>query len=138
MLTLSQNINNLFNDIACLRPTFLCGAPRVWSRLYDKLTFTINGSGFVKRTMFHYGFNAKKAALQKGELYFWTINTTLGQSTALWDSILFSKTKARLGGRVRFILSGSAPLDPKLGEFLKMYGDLLFLNEIVAAFVAQY
>jgi len=33
---------------------------------------------------------------------------------------LFSKTKARLGGRVRFILSGSAPLDPKLGEFLKI------------------
>jgi len=38
----------------------------------------------------------------------------------LWDKILFSKTKARIGGRVRFILSGSAPLDPKLGEFLKI------------------
>jgi long-chain acyl-CoA synthetase len=58
--------------------------------------------------MFHYGFAAKKAALAKG------------QTAPLWDSILFSKTKARLGGRVRFILSGSAPLDPKLGEFLKM------------------
>jgi long-chain acyl-CoA synthetase len=37
-----------------------------------------------------------------------------------WDKILFSKTKARIGGRVRFILSGSAPLDPKLAEFLKI------------------
>jgi long-chain acyl-CoA synthetase len=98
----------LFNDIAALRPTFLVGAPRVWSRLYDKLTLTISTSGFVKRTLFSVGFNAKKNAMAKG------------QASPLWDGILFSKTKARLGGRVRFILSGSAPLDPKLAEFLKM------------------
>jgi long-chain acyl-CoA synthetase len=50
----------------------------------------------------------KKAALESGE------------STQLWDRLVFSKTKARLGGRVKWILSGSAPLDPKLGEFLKI------------------
>jgi long-chain acyl-CoA synthetase len=103
-----QNVNELFNDIAALKPTFLVGAPRVWSRLYDKLTLTINTSGALKQKLFHWGFAAKQKALK------------LGQPTPFWDKILFSKMQARLGGRVRFILSGSAPLDPKLGEFLKM------------------
>jgi len=102
------NINELFNDIATLRPTFLIGAPRVWSRLYDKLTLTIDQGGGLKKKMFYMGFAAKQAALKRGE------------STPFWDKLVFSKTKARLGGRVRFILSGSAPLDPKLGEFLKI------------------
>jgi len=102
------NINELFNDIATLRPTYLIGAPRVWSRLYDKLTLTIDQGGGLKKKMFYMGFAAKQAALKRGE------------STPLWDKLVFSKTKARLGGRVRFILSGSAPLDPKLGEFLKI------------------
>jgi long-chain acyl-CoA synthetase len=102
------NINELFNDIATLRPTYLVGAPRVWSRLYDKLTLTIQQGGGLKKKMFDMGFAAKKAALKKGG------------TTPLWDKLVFSKTKARLGGRVRFILSGSAPLDPKLGEFLKI------------------
>jgi len=102
------NINELFNDNATLRPTFLVGAPRVWSRLYDKLMLTIDQSPPLRKKLFHFAFAAKQAALKKGE------------NTPIWDKLVFSKTKARLGGRVRFILSGSAPLDPKLGEFLKI------------------
>lgn len=102
------NINELFNDIATLKPTFLIGAPRVWSRLYDKLIMTVNSGSPVKKHLFHWGFASKQKALKTGG------------STSFWDKILFSKTKARLGGRVRWIMSGSAPLDPKLGEFLKI------------------
>jgi len=102
------NINELFADINVLRPTFLVGAPRVWSRLYDKLTLTMENGPAYKKKLFNWGFKAKQAALRKGE------------STLFWDKILFNKTKARLGGRVRHITSGSAPLDPKLAEFLKI------------------
>jgi len=101
-------ITELFNDIATLQPTFLVGAPRVWSRLYDKVMLAIDQGSPLKKKMFKWGYDAKKRALE------------VGDSSTLWDNILFSKTKARLGGRVKFILSGSAPLDPKLGEFLKI------------------
>jgi len=125
------NIVELFNDIATLRPTFLVGAPRVWSRLYDKMQIAISSGSTFKKKLFEWGFAAKKKALDNG-------------STApFWDKILFSKTKARLGGRVRFIISGSAPLDPKLGQFLKIcfccsiiegYG---LTENVGAAFLAQ-
>nr|AOE43315.1 fcsA [Cavenderia deminutiva] len=100
-------IPELFNDIHVLRPTFLCGAPRVWQKLHDKMWLTINGESWLKRTLFTWGLNSKQAAIRAGS------------STPFWDRLVFEKTKDRLGGRVKFILSGSAPLDPKIGEFLK-------------------
>ncbi|KAM9960759.1 hypothetical protein ACTFIW_009909 [Dictyostelium discoideum] len=100
-------IPELFNDIQVLRPTFLCGAPRVWQRLHDKLWFTVNNDSWLKKFLFNWGLNSKQSALR------------LGSTTPIWDKLVFSKTKDRLGGRVKFILSGSAPLDPKLAEFLR-------------------
>jgi long-chain acyl-CoA synthetase len=46
-------------------------------------------------------------------------------ATSFWDKLIFNKTKEQLGGRVRFILSASAPLDDELAEFLRV----LFLDE---------
>jgi long-chain acyl-CoA synthetase len=100
-------LTELFNDIQELKPTFFCGAPRVFQRLHDKMWTRVNNEGFIKRTLFSWGVSSKMAAI------------TAGGSTPIWDTILFSKTKASLGGRCRFILSGSAPLDPKLIDFLK-------------------
>jgi len=102
------NINELFNDIALLRPTFLLGVPRVWSRLHDKVLLAVASDSFLKRQMFHLGYAMKRSALHRGK------------PSPFWDKILFSKTKARLGGRVRWIGSGSAPLQVDLAEFLKI------------------
>jgi len=101
-------ITELFNDIAELKPTFLIGAPRVWNRLYDKIQVGLSSSSIVRKKLFQWAYDSKKQALETG------------QSTSFWDTLVFSKIKARLGGRVRWILSGSAPLDTKLAEFLKI------------------
>ncbi len=42
------------------------------------------------------------------------------QATPLFDRIVFSKIKERLGGRVKIIVSGGAPLAPHVEEFLKI------------------
>nr|AOE43317.1 fcsA [Coremiostelium polycephalum] len=100
-------IPELFNDIQVLRPTFLVGAPRVWQRLHDKLLLTVNSDSWFKKTLFNWGLSSKLHSQKHGG------------SSPFWDRIIFSKTKEKLGGRVKYILSGSAPLDPKLAEFLK-------------------
>ncbi len=42
------------------------------------------------------------------------------QATPLFDKLVFSKVKARLGGRVKLIVSGGAPLAGHVEEFLKV------------------
>jgi long-chain acyl-CoA synthetase len=101
-------IPELFDDIGALAPTFLVGAPRVWSRLHSKFLQGLKAKGWLAQKMFETGFEWKKHY------------SALGESTPLIDSIVFGKAKARIGGRVKWILSGSAPLDPQLGEFLRI------------------
>lgn len=55
------------------------------------------------------GYEAKKAGLAAGSV-----------THPLWDKLIFSKTRARLGGRVRFMISGSAPLSSEVMEFLRI------------------
>ena len=41
------------------------------------------------------------------------------QASWLWDTILFKKAKAQFGGRIRFVVSGGAPLAPHVEQFMK-------------------
>jgi long-chain acyl-CoA synthetase len=104
----SGSIESLTKDINCLKPSFLVGAPRVWQRMHDKIVEKMNKSWF-ERMFFTWGVSRKSQVRKSGE------NSAF---EPILDRFIFSKTKQLLGGRVRFILSGAAPLDPKLAEFL--------------------
>jgi long-chain acyl-CoA synthetase len=100
----------LVEDFAALRPTVLVGVPRVFNRIYDRINAQISQASLVKRQLFSYAYSAKLAALREsGELHH-----------ALWDRLVFSKISAVVGGRVRVILSGSAPLSPAVQDFLRI------------------
>mmetsp|Transcript_17633 Transcript_17633/g.30373 ORF Transcript_17633/g.30373 Transcript_17633/m.30373 type:complete len:671 (+) Transcript_17633:24-2036(+) len=102
------DVKKLFDDIADLKPTIIAGVPRVWSRIYDRVMGVVDSSSFIKKTMF-------KKALEKQ-----TEHTRKGKRSAIWDKLVFDKTKARLGGRVRIMVTGAAPMPPHLLDFLKV------------------
>ena len=60
-------------------------------------------------------------------LTFALILIAAGSESSVWNWLVFSKTKESLGGRVRLILSGGAPLSASTQEFLKMYANFLTL-----------
>jgi len=61
-----------------------------------------------RRKLFEYAYSVKCESLKKNE------------PTPYLDSLVFSKLRAKLGGRVRVLISGSAPLSPSLHEFLEV------------------
>eukprot|EP00761_Pharyngomonas_kirbyi_P013628 gb/GECH01013657.1/.p1 GENE.gb/GECH01013657.1/~~gb/GECH01013657.1/.p1 ORF type:complete len:677 (+),score=162.47 gb/GECH01013657.1/:1-2031(+) len=101
-------IPQLFEDIQELKPTFMVGAPRVFTRLHDKVKQRIAGRSPIFRALFQYAFRCKSKALEQHH------------TTPLLDKIIFSKMKMALGGRVRWIISGSAPLDPEVQKFMEI------------------
>eukprot|EP00285_Hemiselmis_virescens_P006971 CAMPEP_0173389900 /NCGR_PEP_ID=MMETSP1356-20130122/13899_1 /TAXON_ID=77927 ORGANISM="Hemiselmis virescens, Strain PCC157" /NCGR_SAMPLE_ID=MMETSP1356 /ASSEMBLY_ACC=CAM_ASM_000847 /LENGTH=701 /DNA_ID=CAMNT_0014347181 /DNA_START=23 /DNA_END=2128 /DNA_ORIENTATION=+ len=96
------------DDIPLLRPTVMAGVPRVYSRIYDKVTQGIAKKGGVAQKLFSWGFS---------EQSFWVKQ---GFRNPVWDLILFNKVRAALGGRVRLLASGAAPLSQELHQFLKV------------------
>jgi len=100
------DVDKLIDDIQALRPTVFVGVPRVFQRIYDRVQETIKESLYHRRKLFEYAYASKLEGLKSGEPSPWL------------DALVFSKIRARLGGRVRLIISGSAPLSEELQRFL--------------------
>jgi len=70
---------------------------------------SVDQSGPLKKWLFYTAYEAKVKAIKEG------------RETPIWDKLVFSKVNERiLGGRVETIISGSAPLSPKVQEFLRV------------------
>eukprot|EP01090_Pellita_catalonica_P017049 TRINITY_DN5064_c0_g1_i3.p1 TRINITY_DN5064_c0_g1~~TRINITY_DN5064_c0_g1_i3.p1 ORF type:complete len:440 (+),score=72.37 TRINITY_DN5064_c0_g1_i3:735-2054(+) len=102
------DVKMLTDDIGELRPTVLVGVPRVFQKVYDRVQETVRQAFWHRRKLFSYAYQTKVEAMAEG------------LSTPWLDSLVFSKIRARLGGRIRIIVSGSAPLSATLGEFLRV------------------
>ncbi len=89
----------LLDDIQALRPTFFPSVPRLLTRVYDKIFANVDNASFIKQKIFEMACNAKKKRLHHGSVSHW-----------LWDPLVFKKLRNALGGRVRIILTASAPL----------------------------
>ncbi|KAI7887248.1 uncharacterized protein EV154DRAFT_520724 [Mucor mucedo] len=98
----------LLDDIAELKPTVFCSVPRLFNRIYDKVLSGVKAKGGVSAMLFNSAFAAKKASLNK------TVNHWL------WDRVVFAGIRQKLGGRIRFILSGSAPVSPDVMDFMRI------------------
>lgn len=102
------DITKLMEDIAVLRPTIFPSVPRLFNRLYDKVHGAVNEKGGISKKLFGMALEVKKEGLKDGYL-----------THAIWDSVVFGKVRSRLGGRVKYLVTGSAPLSPEVTAFLK-------------------
>eukprot|EP01114_Cavostelium_apophysatum_P021160 TRINITY_DN72_c0_g1_i3.p1 TRINITY_DN72_c0_g1~~TRINITY_DN72_c0_g1_i3.p1 ORF type:complete len:1130 (-),score=527.02 TRINITY_DN72_c0_g1_i3:24-3413(-) len=112
----SGDTRTLVDDIQLLKPTLLAGVPRVFERVYQRITSAVDQSGFFKKTLFKAAFNSKKKNLQSKKHLF----EEAEKSTSIYNKYVLNNVKSRLGGHLRLIISGGAPLSPATHEFLKV------------------
>ncbi|XP_073131701.1 long chain acyl-CoA synthetase 4-like [Henckelia pumila] len=106
------DVKLLVEDIGELKPTIFCAVPRVLDRIYSGLQQKISAGGFIKQTMFNFAYSLKLRSMRKGSKH--------SDASPLCDKIVFKKVKQGLGGNVRIILSGAAPLASHVEEFLRV------------------
>lgn len=104
------DVMKLMDDLAALKPTIFVSVPRLFNRIYDKVRAGVAQKGFIARTLFSWAYDTKTANLKaSSELTHW-----------LWDSLVFDSVRQKIGGRVKVIITGSAPLSPKVADFLRV------------------
>ncbi|XP_004143868.1 long chain acyl-CoA synthetase 4 [Cucumis sativus] len=106
------DVKLLVEDIGELKPTIFCAVPRVLERIYGGLNQKISSGGFLKRSLFNFAYSYKYNQMQKGK--------THQQAAPLFDKVVFDKVKKGLGGNVRIILSGGAPLAAHIETFFRV------------------
>ncbi|XP_061337673.1 long chain acyl-CoA synthetase 1-like isoform X2 [Gastrolobium bilobum] len=106
------DLNALRDDLMELKPTLFAGVPRVFEKVYEGIKKAVEELNPVRRTVFGMLYNYKLGWMNKGYKQ--------RNASRLADLLAFRKVKARLGGRVRLIISGGAALSPEIEEFLRV------------------
>uniref|UniRef100_A0A0K0DWX4 Long-chain-fatty-acid--CoA ligase n=1 Tax=Strongyloides stercoralis TaxID=6248 RepID=A0A0K0DWX4_STRER len=99
-------IQELTQDMKILKPTIFPAVPRLLNRFYDLIQKNVHNSGFIKRAIFNLAYNRKLAQLKR-----YTINRE-----TIWDKLIFKKIQETIGGRVQYMLTGSAPISAEVLE----------------------
>lgn len=107
------NVLELLDDIIELKPHIFCSVPRLWNRIYDKVMAQVNSSNAIRKKLFHLAYQSKLEALHSGDM-------TGGRMGAFWDKVVFSKIRARLGGEVKVLTTGSAPISEEVYDFMRI------------------
>ncbi|KAI9353866.1 hypothetical protein BDR26DRAFT_907251 [Obelidium mucronatum] len=100
----------LLEDISVLRPTVFTSVPRLLNRIYERIIAGAMSGSAVKQALFNRAVAAKLANLK----------ATGCLTHSLWDRLVFGKVQAVLGGRVRLVTSGSAPITSDVLNFLRI------------------
>ncbi|KAJ3174949.1 Long-chain-fatty-acid--CoA ligase 6 [Geranomyces variabilis] len=103
------DVARLMDDCAELRPTCFMGTPRIYTRIYDAVVGKVKSGGWMKSLLFAAACRGKTGWLSKH-----------AYDHPVWDKVVFQKVRSMLGGRVRFLLTGAAPLSPEVADFLKI------------------
>lgn len=106
------NIKLLMDDVKALKPSIFCAVPRVLDKIYSGLVEKISSGGFIKKLLFNIAYSYKLQNMSKGHKHV--------TAAPVFDKIVFSKVKEGLGGNMRLILSGAAPLSTGVETFLRV------------------
>jgi long-chain acyl-CoA synthetase len=104
------------DNIREVRPTILVSVPRLFEKIYAKVMVSAESGNFIKKGLFRWALGVGRKAVpyfNKEE----QLPGFLGQKWALADSLVFSKVKEKTGGRLKYMVSGGAPLAKEIADF---------------------
>jgi long-chain acyl-CoA synthetase len=117
-------IPKIVENLAVVRPTFMAAVPRIFEKVYNKILEGVKKGSPMKQRIFNWalavGKEGSKVRQQGNEP-----GGLLALKLKIADRLVFSKIKATFGGRVRYFVSGSAPLSRDIAEFFHACGILI-------------
>lgn len=100
----SGAVEKILEDAQMLKPTFFISVPRLLNKIYAKIKESTLDAKGLRGVLFRRGYKTRLETFQPDKYEF-----------------LFKKVRALLGGQVRFMVSGSAPLGKEVLEFLRVF-----------------
>ncbi|MEC7986748.1 MAG: long-chain fatty acid--CoA ligase [Myxococcota bacterium] len=117
-------IDKIGENLQLIKPTFVAAVPRIFEKLYNKIVSGAQEGSALKYRIFRWSLEVGQevsALTQRGL----EPKGVLRLKSAMANLLVFSKIKARLGGELKFFISGSAPLSYDIATFFHAAGVLI-------------
>ncbi|XP_062435656.1 long-chain-fatty-acid--CoA ligase 5 [Rhea pennata] len=101
------DIKLLTDDMKTLKPTLFPVVPRLLNRIYDKIQSGAKSP--VKKLLLNFAVTMKMAEVKQGII----------RNDSIWDQLIFQKVQETMGGQVRIMVTGAAPISPSVLTFLR-------------------
>jgi len=123
-IAFAESLDTLAENLLEIRPNIMVSVPRVFEKIYSKVIDNVLSSSPLKRKIFYWAVNvAKKCAERK--LKKQPVPKALKLKMSIANKLVCSKILDKTGGRVRFFVSGGAPLAKDIAEFFYSIGLLI-------------
>ena len=120
-VTFAESLDTIARDLGAVKPTVMTGVPRVYEKFHARVHEAVAAAPAIRQRLFHWavgvGLRRARTALAGRSA---SLSTRLQHGLA--DRLVLSKVRGRLGGRLRFVVSGSAPLSTPIAEFFFAIG----------------
>jgi long-chain acyl-CoA synthetase len=122
--TFARGIETLVDDIRIARPHWFASVPRIYEKIYSKVVSGAESKGGLALKIFNWACRVGKEVSDcKLERRMVPAATRLKYTLA--TKLVFRKLQTALGGRVRWCISGAAPLNPTIAQFFHAAGILI-------------
>lgn len=121
----AESIDSLVANLSEVQPTLWIAVPRIFEKVYSKIMMQVEEGSAVKRALFNWAIGVGRKYIDvkySGE----SPSLALTAQYELAKSLVFSKVTSKFGGKLKFCVSGSAPLAKNIQEFMHAVGVPVF------------
>ena len=124
IISYAEGIPQLMTNMAEIEPTFVFSVPRIYEKFYTQITVRVRKGWLLMRQMFAFAMfigSWVSRLKQQGKWAPWKYpHLALLQEMA--NMLVFNKLAKLFGGKLRFFISGGAPLSKEIAEFMHALG----------------
>jgi long-chain acyl-CoA synthetase len=120
-MAFAESVESVAANLIEVRPTIMVSVPRLFEKIYTRVMDTILSGSFLKKKIFYWALGVGRecgARRLRGQ----PVPASLKRRLGLAHKLVFSKILEKTGGRVRFFVSGGAPLAKEIAEFFYALG----------------
>ncbi|MCB0897129.1 MAG: long-chain fatty acid--CoA ligase [Nocardioides sp.] len=114
-------MDRIVPNLAEVRPTFMAGPPRIFEKVHAKVVQGLEEEGGVKAALGGWAFGVGDR-VARARVAGRRVGPVTRAEHALADRLVLAKVRERLGGRIRFLISGSAALSPDVAAWFHAAG----------------
>lgn len=117
-------VDKIVENTGVVKPTFMAAAPRIFEKAHSKVVMAQQEQGGLKEKLFNRAFAVGKEVDRRRRAN-QSVPPPMALQHKLFDRLVFSKVRQVFGGRIRFFVSGSAPLNREIAEWFHAAGLLI-------------